>query len=118
MSIRYPVPLRPGDRIAVTSPSCGVSSQLRPRLDFCVKHLRDLGYEVVVGDCMDGSGITSAPAPDRAAELTAMLIDPAIRAVVPPLGGELAIDLLPCWISRRSARRNQRGWWVIPILRR
>jgi hypothetical protein len=42
MSIRYPVPLRPGDRIAVTSPSRGVSSQLRPRLDFCLKQLRDL----------------------------------------------------------------------------
>lgn len=95
VSIRYPAPLQPGDRIGVTSPSCGVGSQLRPRLEFCIKHLRNLGYEVVVGDCMDGSGVTSAPAPDRAAELTAMLIDPAIRAVVPPWGGELAIDLLP-----------------------
>ena len=66
-----------------------------PRLDFCVKHLRDRGYDVVVGDCMDGSGVTSAPAPARAAELTAMLVDSAIRAVVPPWGGELAIDLLP-----------------------
>ncbi|MGH3766038.1 MAG: S66 family peptidase [Pseudonocardiaceae bacterium] len=95
MSVRYPAPLRPGDRIAVTSPSSGVAPELRPRLEFCIKHLRDLGYQVVVGDCMDGSGVTSAPAPDRAAELTAMLVDPAIRAVVPPWGGELAIDLLP-----------------------
>lgn len=68
---------------------------MRPRLDFCVKYLRGLGYDVVLGDCMDGSGVTSAPATDRAAELTAMLLDPAIRAVVPPWGGELAIDLLP-----------------------
>lgn len=95
MSIRYPAPLQPGDRIGVTSPSSGVGSQLWPRLEFCIKYLRDLNYEVIVGDCMDGSGITSAPAPDRAAELTAMLVDPAIRAVVPPRGGELAIDLLP-----------------------
>jgi muramoyltetrapeptide carboxypeptidase len=95
VSIRYPAPLQPGDRIAVTSPSCGVGHQLWPRLEFCIKYLRDLGYEVVVGDCMDGSAITSAPAPDRAAELTGMLVDPAIRAVVPPWGGELAIDLLP-----------------------
>ena len=95
VSIRYPTPLRPGDRIAVTSPSGGVGTQMRPRLDFCIKHLRDLGYDVVVGGCMDGSGVTSAPAPARAAELTAMLLDPAIRAVVPPWGGDLAIDLLP-----------------------
>jgi muramoyltetrapeptide carboxypeptidase len=95
VSIRYPAPLRPGDRIAVTSPSAGVGTQLRARLDFCIKHLHSLGYDVVVGDCMDGSGVTSGPAPARAAELTAMLVDPAIRAVVPPWGGELAIDLLP-----------------------
>ena len=95
MSIRYPAPLRPGDRIGVTAPSAGVPRDLRGRLDFCVAHLRDLGYVVVVGDCMDGSGVTSAPADQRAAELNAMLTDPAIRAVVPPWGGELAIDLLP-----------------------
>lgn len=95
MSIRYPAPLRPGDRIAVTSPSAGVGRQMVPRLEFCIQHLRDLSYEVVVGRCMDGSGITSAPAQARAAELTAMLVDPTIRAVVPPWGGELAIDLLP-----------------------
>lgn len=95
VSIRYPAPLGPGDRIAVTSPSAGVGGGMRPRLEFCIRHLRNMGYEVLVGDCMDGSGVTSAPAPARAAELTAMLVDPAIRAVVPPWGGELAIDLLP-----------------------
>ncbi len=95
VSIRYPAPLRPGDRIAVTSPSRGVGREMRPRLEFCIKHVHDLGYEVVLGECMEGSGVTSAPAPARAAELTSMLVDPAIRAVVPPWGGELAIDLLP-----------------------
>jgi muramoyltetrapeptide carboxypeptidase len=95
MAIRYPAPLRPGDRIGVTAPSAGVPEPLRPRLDFCVQRLRDVGFEVVLGTCLDGDGITSAPAPERAAELTAMLLDPAVRAVVPPWGGELAIDLLP-----------------------
>ena len=51
MSIRYPAPLGPGDRIAATSPSCGVGREMRPRLEFCIRHLRDLGYEVVVGGC-------------------------------------------------------------------
>lgn len=44
---------------------------------------------------MDGSGVTSAPAAERARELTAMLTDPAIAAVVPPWGGELAVEILP-----------------------
>lgn len=91
---RYPAPLRPGDRIGVTSPSAGASGVARERIDFCIERLRADGYEVVVGDLMDGTGITSGPAQARADELTAMLCDPAIRCVVPPWGGETAIDLV------------------------
>jgi muramoyltetrapeptide carboxypeptidase LdcA involved in peptidoglycan recycling len=94
-AIRYPAPLRPGDRVGVTAPSSGVPAALRPRLEFAVQVVRDRGYEVVEGGCLHGDGIVSAPAADRAAELQAMLTDPAIRAVVPPWGGELAVELLP-----------------------
>lgn len=91
---RYPKPLRPGDRIGVTAPSSGIADGLRPRLDFCVSTLRERGFDVVVGECLSGDGVVSAPAVDRARELTAMLTDPQIAAVVPPWGGELAIELL------------------------
>jgi muramoyltetrapeptide carboxypeptidase len=64
------------------------------RIDFCVGWLRKAGYDVVVGDCMNGSGVTSAPAQARANELTRMLCDPSIRCVVPPWGGETAIDVV------------------------
>lgn len=95
MTIRYPSPLRRGDVVGVTAPSTGVPDALRPRLDVAVEHLRARGFGVRLGACLDGSGPVSAPAPERAAELTAMLTDPEIRAVVPPWGGELAVDLLP-----------------------
>jgi muramoyltetrapeptide carboxypeptidase len=95
MTIRYPAPLQPGDRIGITAPSSGVAPGLRARLEFCLDFLRRKGFEVVVGHCLDGSRYVSAPAAERAAELTAMLASPEIRAVVPPWGGELAIDLLP-----------------------
>ncbi|WP_018348718.1 S66 family peptidase [Longispora albida] len=95
MSIRYPAPLQPGDRIGVTSPSAGIGPRHQARLEFCVEFLRAKGYDVVVGECMDGTGLVSAPPAARAAELTAMLTDPAIKAVVPPWGGDLAIDLMP-----------------------
>lgn len=95
MSIRYPRPLRPGDRVGVTAPSSGVSETMRERLRVAVREVEARGYEVVVGTCMDGSGHISAPAADRAAELMSMLTDPAVRAVVPPWGGETAIDLVP-----------------------
>jgi muramoyltetrapeptide carboxypeptidase LdcA involved in peptidoglycan recycling len=92
--MRYPPPLQPGDTIGVTSPSSGVDGKRRPRLDFAVAWLRERGYEVVVGECMGADRVVSAPKEKRAAELLSMLRDPAIRAVVPPWGGELAIDLL------------------------
>ena len=95
MAIRYPAPLRPGDRIGVTAPSSGVPAALRPRLEFALGFLRDRGFTVAEGDCLHGEGVVSAPAADRAAELQAMLTDPAIRAIVPPWGGELAVELLP-----------------------
>lgn len=91
---RFPRPLRPGDRIGVTSPSAGVTGDGARRIDFCVDWLRGRGYDVVVGECMDGRGLTSAPAERRAAELSGMLADPDIRCVVPPWGGETAIDLV------------------------
>ncbi|GAA1922445.1 S66 family peptidase [Nocardioides hwasunensis] len=92
--LRFPRPVRPGDRIGVTSPSAGVADAAATRIDFCVEWLRARGYDVVVGDCMDGAGLTSAPARERAAELTRMLADPDIRCVLPPWGGETAIDLV------------------------
>ncbi|MCK0112043.1 LD-carboxypeptidase [Ornithinimicrobium sp. F0845] len=93
--LRFPAPLQPGDRIGVTSPSSGVPAALRPRLEFAVGWLRDRGYDVVVGECMDGDDShVSAPAVERADELQRMLTDPGIRAVVPPWGGETGIDLV------------------------
>jgi muramoyltetrapeptide carboxypeptidase len=91
---RFPRPLAPGDRIAVTSPSSGVKHESRARLEFNLRWLRDRGYDVVVGECMSGEQVRSAPKEARAAELVDLLCDPAVRAVVPPFGGELAIDLL------------------------
>jgi muramoyltetrapeptide carboxypeptidase len=105
MPLRYPAPLSPGDRVGVTSPSSGVPEEMRARLDVAVRTVEARGYEVVVGACMDGTSHVSAPAAERAAELTSMLTDPDIRAVVPPWGGETAIDLLPLldWDALRVA---------------
>ncbi len=95
MSVRYPKALRPGDRIGVTSPSSGVPADMRERLEVAIRDVKARGYDVVVGQCMDGSTHVSAPSAERAGELMEMLTDPDIRAVVPPWGGETAIDLLP-----------------------
>jgi len=109
--MRFPAPLKPGDTVGVTAPSSGVDAEMRARLEFAIKTVRDHGYEVVVGECMDGAGHVSAPAADRARELMSMLTDPTIRAIVPPWGGETAIDLLPLldWEAIRAAEPT----WVV-----
>lgn len=94
MTVRYPAPLRSGDTIGVTATSSGVADALRPRLDHSVRWLRERGYAVHVGECLRDDTVVSAPRAQRAAELMGMLRDPAVRAVVPPWGGELGIDLL------------------------
>ena len=79
MKPRFPKPLAPGDTVAVTSPSGGVSPALKPRLEFAIEAVRSRGFEVHVGECMDGSRATSAPARERARELQDFLLDPEIR---------------------------------------
>ncbi len=95
MEIRYPRPLRPGDTIGVSAPSSGISKELRGRLNFAGQHLRNQGFVVQLGDCLDGTTHISAPVEQRAEELMRMLLDPTVKAVIPPWGGETAIDLMP-----------------------
>jgi len=126
MDLRFPAPLLPGDRIGVTSPSSGVSGAAAVRIDYSIAWLRRRGFEVVVGECMDGSTHISALREQRAAELTAMLVDPGIRAVVPPWGGVTAIDLVdlldydaiaaadPTWVVGFSDSTT----WMLPLLLR
>ncbi len=111
MDLRFPAPLVRGHLVGVTSPSSGASGSMQPRLDFAVQTVRDAGFEVLIGACMDGSGHVSAPAAERAAELERMLLDPSVRAVVPPWGGLTAIDLIPLldWDAIAAAEPT----WVV-----
>lgn len=124
MQVRFPRPLRPGDRVAVTSPSAGVSEDARPRVEFSIEWLRARGFEVVVGECMSADRWVSAPKAQRAAELTGMLTDASIRAIVPPWGGAgTALDLLdqldyeaiaetePTWVVGYSDSST----WMVPL---
>jgi len=92
---RFPKPLRTGDLIAVTAPSSGVSGPALARLDLVLGHLRRLGYRIVEGECLRNEyRNASAPREKRAQELMRFLTDPAVSAIVPPWGGELASELL------------------------
>ena len=109
--IHYPPPLRRGDTIGITAPSAGVGPELEARLQFCLETLRDLGYSVREGHCLRGDAIVSAPAAARASELTAMLLDDAIQAILPPWGGELLIDIVPL-LDFDMLAKSQPKWIV------
>jgi muramoyltetrapeptide carboxypeptidase LdcA involved in peptidoglycan recycling len=95
MNIRYPKPLAPGDLIAITAPSSGVPAPMHPRLDRAIDSLRQRGYRVVEGAYLRQLHKQASATPElRAAELMRFLLDPEVAAVMPPWGGELAIELL------------------------
>ncbi len=48
MPIRYPEPLKPGDRVGVTAPSSGVRDSHRERLPYAIQAIRDRGLGIPV----------------------------------------------------------------------
>lgn len=95
MNLRIPAQLLPGDLIAVTAPSSGVPEQLHPRLDLAIEHLLQRGYRVREGGCLRRQfKDQSASKRARAEELMTCLTDPNVKAVMPPWGGDRAMELL------------------------
>lgn len=94
VGIRYPRPLVAGDLVGVATPSSGVPASLHDRLDAALDAVAAHGFRTRVGELARVDGVTSGPPEARAAELTEMMTDPSVRAVIPPWGGDLAVDLL------------------------
>lgn len=105
MPIRYPRPLRPGDTIAVVSPSAGVRAPMHSRLDAALQALASRGLVVREGALLrQQTAGASGTAAERAAELMNALLDDDVTAVIPPWGGELAIEILRLLDFDRLAR--------------
>jgi muramoyltetrapeptide carboxypeptidase LdcA involved in peptidoglycan recycling len=122
--IRYPRPLGPGSRVVVTAPSSGVQPALHARLDLALQHLRTQGFVVEEGGCLrDQRSGASAPAAERAAELERTLMRDDVDALIPPWGGELAVELLDRidWGALARARPkwvlgySDTSTWMLPL---
>ncbi|ARJ03862.1 hypothetical protein GCM10010988_25270 [Cnuibacter physcomitrellae] len=112
-SITYPRALRPGARVEVPAPSMGVPAHLLPRLRAAVEALTAGGLDVHVRPHALVDGLTPASADARAEDLHAAFEEAAV--VLPPWGGELAIELveLPpgsAFEQRSAPRRRSRPW--------
>ncbi|WP_308164528.1 S66 peptidase family protein [Nonomuraea sediminis] len=100
-----PLAIRPGDTVAVVSPS-GTPDAIR--LKRGVERLESLGLKVVVGaHVLDRQGLAYLAGPDavRAADLQSAWCDPAVTAVFCSRGGYGAARLLHLldWAAMRAA---------------
>jgi muramoyltetrapeptide carboxypeptidase len=121
--LAVPRPVRDGDTVAVTAPSSGVPAALHPRLDLVLESWRERGWRVEEGRCLrDERSSASAPAAERAAELQRFLLRDDVAAVVPPWGGERAVELLDRldWTALAAARPkwllgySDTSTWLVP----
>lgn len=93
-AIIFPAPLARGAAIGVTAPSSGVGAAMRARFDFCVAHAQSHGYAVKLGECLFSEGLVSASATQRAWDFHSLWAAKEVRAIIPPWGGEMLINML------------------------
>jgi len=112
MNILFPPKLVPGDIIGVTAPSSGVPEHLHPRLELAIKNLKKKGFQVREGSCLRSQHKNKSSTKfSRAEELMSYLTDPDIKAIMPPWGGDLAIELLE-YIDFNLLARSKPKWFV------
>ncbi|ANC77429.1 microcin immunity protein [Fictibacillus phosphorivorans] len=96
MKINYPNGLVKGDKVAVTALSSGVEQSMHILLEKAKRNLITLGYEVVLGNTVwKEEKARSAAKEIRAEEFMEFYTDPLIKAIIPPWGGQFAIEILP-----------------------
>jgi len=110
--MKYPKPLVAGDKIAITALSDGVAPIQHAQLDEAISQLQAQGFMVVEGACLRHSHRhVSAPAAARAAELMQFLCDESIAAIMPPWGGEFAMEILPL-LDFETLAQAQPTWLI------
>ncbi|WP_327256728.1 S66 family peptidase [Streptomyces sp. NBC_01244] len=90
---RYPAKPRPGDRVAVLSPSAGLPALFPQPYELGLRRLREeFGLVPVEYPTTRKMGATPQ---ERAADLHAAFADPGIKAVIASIGGDDQITVLP-----------------------
>ena len=88
----YPAPLKPGDKIAIVSPSGYIDVE---PVEKAADVLREQGWEVhIAPHALGKSGSYSGKAYERFADLSQALTDPSVRAIICSRGGYGAVHIL------------------------
>lgn len=92
MAVIYPPKPRPGDRVAIVSPSSGLPQIFPDVYELGLQRLRDdLGLEPVE---YPTTRVMGASPQDRAKDLHAAFADPSVTAVMATIGGDDQITML------------------------
>ncbi|MGC4893206.1 S66 family peptidase [Micromonospora sp. DT31] len=93
MTLNYPPKPRPGDRVAVVSPSAGLAGLFPHVYELGLRRLREeFGLEPVEYPTTRATG---ADPRERARDLTAAFADPSVTAVLAVVGGDDLITVTP-----------------------
>ncbi|THA71019.1 LD-carboxypeptidase [Streptomyces sp. A0958] len=107
-SSRYPPKPRPGDRVAVLSPSSGLPGVFPLPHELGPRRLREeFGLEPVEYPCTRKMGSTPQ---ERAADIHAAFADPDIKAVISSIGGDDQITVLP-YLDRELLRTHPKPFF-------
>ncbi|SHJ10735.1 Muramoyltetrapeptide carboxypeptidase LdcA (peptidoglycan recycling) [Geosporobacter subterraneus DSM 17957] len=94
--MKYPKPYKKGELIGICTPSSGVTGPFENKLAYGIQQMAALGYPSKETSLVRKQHkAASGPAEIRALEFMELYTDPAVKAIIPPWGGELLIDILP-----------------------
>ncbi|MGH3648097.1 MAG: S66 family peptidase [Micromonosporaceae bacterium] len=93
MSLTYPPKPKPGDQVAVVSPSAGVPELFPELYEQGLRRLREV-YQLEPVEYPTTRKMGSSPQ-DRARDLHAAFADPSIKAVMASIGGDDQLTVLP-----------------------
>ncbi|WP_102029284.1 S66 family peptidase [Salirhabdus sp. Marseille-P4669] len=114
--IRYPL-LKKGATIGVTAPSSGLDKPLHSLAIQAFERLEQRGYKVVSGNTVwTQNKARSAPALERATELSNMLHDEEMDLIIPPWGGELLIEIVEHLDFQRLPEKWILGYSDVSVL--
>ncbi len=105
----FPPFLKPQDTIGITAPSAGIAPEDAAAFDLSLSRIRARGYAVRETPNVRAGGLVSAPAAERAAQLNALLGDPAVSMVWCAAGGDFLLDMLP-FVDFHTAKKQPK--WV------
>jgi muramoyltetrapeptide carboxypeptidase len=92
--IKYPI-LKNEATIGVTAPSSGVRTELHEIFNQACKRMERYGFKVIFGEtALTQYKAKSSEATKRANEFNEMVKNNSIQLIIPPWGGELAIEIV------------------------